>query len=226
MVDSYVMMTCMNKQILFYGDSNTYGYDPRGFFGGRYAPENRWTDILAKGLRNMWDVYAEGRNGRMIPTAPEYPDVGRMIRARRPLDIFACMLGTNDILFGDQSSIDAPVRNMRDFLRFLFSIQSIADQKTKVLLIAPVPIQSGADPVYQRFSSLSENLVTAYEGLSKEFGTLFLNTSGWGIELAYDHVHFSEAGSRLFAEKAGAFILSHKSSAPLHPPADPSSSIP
>ena len=65
MVDSYVMMSCMNKQILFYGDSNTYGYDPRGFFGGRYAPENRWTDILAKELRNMWDVYAEGRNGRM-----------------------------------------------------------------------------------------------------------------------------------------------------------------
>ena len=23
-------------RILFYGDSNTYGFDPHGFFGGRY----------------------------------------------------------------------------------------------------------------------------------------------------------------------------------------------
>jgi len=31
----------MRKLILF-GDSNTYGYDPRGFLGGRYPEKVRW----------------------------------------------------------------------------------------------------------------------------------------------------------------------------------------
>ncbi len=31
-----------------FGDSNTYGYDSRGYFGGRYDPDSRWVDILAE----------------------------------------------------------------------------------------------------------------------------------------------------------------------------------
>lgn len=30
-----------------FGDSNTCGYDPRGYFGGRYDADSRWVDILA-----------------------------------------------------------------------------------------------------------------------------------------------------------------------------------
>ena len=33
--------------VICFGDSNTYGYDPRGYFGGRYDGDNRWVDILA-----------------------------------------------------------------------------------------------------------------------------------------------------------------------------------
>ncbi len=35
-------------RMLCYGDSNTYGYDPRGFFGGSYPAESRWVGILAE----------------------------------------------------------------------------------------------------------------------------------------------------------------------------------
>ena len=41
-------------KVLCYGDSNTYGYDPRGFFGDRYPAECRWVDILARKLN--WEV--------------------------------------------------------------------------------------------------------------------------------------------------------------------------
>ena len=33
-------------RLICFGDSNTYGYDPRSFFGGRYP--GRWTDLLAE----------------------------------------------------------------------------------------------------------------------------------------------------------------------------------
>ena len=41
--------------VLCFGDSNTYGYDPRGYFGGRYDAGSRWVDLLA-----LNDVEADG----------------------------------------------------------------------------------------------------------------------------------------------------------------------
>ena len=52
-------------RVLCFGDSNTYGYDPRGFFGDRYDAEDRWVDLLAK--QTGWDVINLGANGREIP---------------------------------------------------------------------------------------------------------------------------------------------------------------
>ena len=37
--------------VICFGDSNTYGYDPRSYLGGRYDPDSRWVDILAIGDR-------------------------------------------------------------------------------------------------------------------------------------------------------------------------------
>lgn len=58
--------------VICFGDSNTYGYDPRGYFGGRYDGDNRWVDILA--AETGWTVYNMGQNGREIPpAAPTFP---------------------------------------------------------------------------------------------------------------------------------------------------------
>ena len=46
-----------------FGDSNTYGYDPCGFFGGRYAAP--WPELLAE--KTGFQVINDGKNGRMIP---------------------------------------------------------------------------------------------------------------------------------------------------------------
>ena len=32
----------MRRRLLCYGDSNTYGYDPRSYLGGRYPDSIRW----------------------------------------------------------------------------------------------------------------------------------------------------------------------------------------
>ena len=41
------------KKALFFGDSNTYGYDPAGFMGGRYPRDARWTTILEQDLADF-----------------------------------------------------------------------------------------------------------------------------------------------------------------------------
>ena len=52
-------------RILCFGDSNTYGYDPRGFFGDRYDTEDRWVDLMAK--QTGHECINTGANGREIP---------------------------------------------------------------------------------------------------------------------------------------------------------------
>ena len=87
-------------RVVFYGDSNTYGYDPAGFFGGRYPRQYRWTAILKDKLAGEWEVAADGMPGRAIPPkgrAMEYL-LGSM-RSEMPVDLFAVMLGTSGALF-------------------------------------------------------------------------------------------------------------------------------
>ena len=55
-------------KILCFGDSNTYGYDPCFFLGGRYPAEHRWPDLLA--AQTGWDIVNAGENGREIPRQP------------------------------------------------------------------------------------------------------------------------------------------------------------
>ena len=35
-------------RLLCFGDSNTYGYDPRSYLGGRYGETVRWPCLLAE----------------------------------------------------------------------------------------------------------------------------------------------------------------------------------
>ena len=46
----------------------------------------------------------------------------------------------------------------------------------------------------------------AFHAITKEQGVKFADSSLWGIELAYDQVHFSEEGHRVFAGKVTELI--------------------
>ena len=82
--------------LLCYGDSNTYGFDPRSYFGGRYPAEVRWTHRLAQATG--WTVHNAGENGREIPRrAWELQD---LLRRAADADLVTLMLGGNDLLQG------------------------------------------------------------------------------------------------------------------------------
>ena len=51
--------------VLCYGDSNTYGFDPRSWLGERYPADVRWTGLLAR--KTGGTILEEGQNGREIP---------------------------------------------------------------------------------------------------------------------------------------------------------------
>ena len=81
------------ETILCLGDSNTYGYDPRGFFGGRYA--SPWPALLEE--NTGWPVRNLGLNGRKIPAAGGgIQRLDQQIAGLLPAGRLAVMLGTND----------------------------------------------------------------------------------------------------------------------------------
>lgn len=183
-------------RMLCYGDSNTYGYDPRGFVGDRYPKESRWVDILAQKLKS--EIQNEGQNGREIPSRPfQYQRAGELLTQTAP-DVFAIMLGTNDLLRGIPA--EASCSRMEAFLRY------IQPKCGQILLIAPPPMKRGAWVTEENLIAESVQLAESYQALSQKLGIAFVNAGQWNVELTFDGVHFTEAGHRAFAEGLYAYL--------------------
>ena len=84
----------MCRRLLCYGDSNTYGYDPRSYLGGRYPESVRWTALLRE---YGWDVINRGENGRSIPCGDGEIKAAVQSLRRVEADILTVMLGSNDL---------------------------------------------------------------------------------------------------------------------------------
>lgn len=175
-------------RILCFGDSNTYGFDPRSYLGDRYAAEDRWTDILAK--KTPWEVINAGANGREIPRNPY---ALRLLSQHAPVDVFLVMLGTNDLLQGASASEAAG--RMEAFLNPL-----LPHCKT-ILLVSPPPMKRGAWVPTDALAAESLQLAEAYQALAQKLGIPFADTRGWNIELAFDGVHFTGEGHHTFASQ-------------------------
>ena len=170
--------------ICCYGDSNTYGYDPRSFLGERYdAP---WPEALAE--LTGFSVRNNGFCGRRVPV--------RDVILPRNADLILVMLGTNDLLSGEEPRRIA--EKMEEFLRLY--------DKSRLILIAPPPLCRGewvcSDDLILRSKSLAEEYRTA----AARLGIRFLDAGAWSIPLCYDGVHFTEEAHRAFAEQIASFL--------------------
>ena len=173
-------------RILCFGDSNTYGYDPRGFFGDRYGAEDRWVDLLA--TQTSHEAINAGANGREIPRNPY---ALRLLNEHAPVDIFLVILGTNDLLQGAPAT-EAAAR-MEAFLK------QILPHCKQILLVAPPPMKRGAWVPTDALVAESIHLAEEYKFLAEKLSVPFVDTRRWNIELTFDGVHFTEDGHHAFA---------------------------
>ena len=175
-------------KVVCFGDSNTFGYDPRDCFGGEY--DHPWPEILAG--KTGWNVVNEGMNGREIPKNP--------VSFPADTDLLIIMLGTNDLL--QFWPPEAACEKMERFLK------DITLDRKKILLIAPPPMKFGAWVQDQELIDDSMALAKHYQGLAERLSIRFADSGAWNIPLAYDGVHLTEEGHRAFAE--GVIEYLHK----------------
>ena len=185
----------MCRRLLCYGDSNTYGYDPRSYLGGRYPQSVRWTALLRE---YGWVVINRGENGRSIPHSDGEIKAAIQSLCRMEADILTVMLGSNDLLQPSCPSARECADRMDRFLATLLRADGW-EKPRKVLLVAPPPMTLGDWVQDEKTIATSRRLVECYEDTTQMLGIGFADASGWGVDLAYDGVHFSETGHLAFA---------------------------
>ena len=171
-------------RLVCFGDSNTYGYDPRDFWGGRYACEDRWPDLLAQ----QTGIHVEnlGSNGAEIPSCAD-----AISPQLRESDFLLVMLGTNDLLQG--LSPEETAARMKTFL------QQLLLRHRRILLILPPPMKRGSWVASDSLVEASRALAGEYRQLAEQLKIPFADTRRWNVDLTFDGVHFSEEGHHTFA---------------------------
>ena len=137
------------KTVLCYGDSNTYGYDPRTGF--RYPSSVRWTCRLAALLGDDYHVVEEGCNGRTTvfddPIEGWKNGLGYLkpcLNSHKPVDIVVMMLGSNDL----KETFHASPEQIAEGAGVLVeTIQTFTREKQgfepKIVLVCPPEIGEG-----------------------------------------------------------------------------------
>ena len=196
------------KQILCFGDSNTYGLIPKG--GGRYAWGIRWTSILNEklGLENYRvieeglcgrttvfdDPLREGRCGiQMLPA---------VLETHNPIDITVVMLGTNDCktIYGTTADFIG-----KGISKIINQIRINAGE-SKILLISPIHLGADVwkdeyDPEFSALSvATSKALADVYQKVCENENIYFLDASSYAEPSSIDQEHLDEEGHRLLAD--------------------------
>ena len=150
------------KNILCFGDSNTWGYTPGT--GERYPIDVRWTGVMQNALGADYHVIEDGQNARTTV----YEDMWSPWRcgkdalpisliAQKPLDLLIISLGTNDLKFTD--AIGA-ARGAEVLVNLINMVQArkesslIFPNGIKVLLVSPILLHPGMDSEAQRCSTI------------------------------------------------------------------------
>lgn len=196
------------KQILCFGDSNTYGLIPGT--QDRYDWDTRWTGrlhqkIQAKGYR----VIEEGLCGRTTVFEDPLRDGRRgtallsvLLETHKPVDTVVLMLGTNDCKVVYDASAEVIGKGVE---RLLDQIKA-SDPKIKVLLVSPIALGEGVgeadyDPEFNEHSvAVSKRLPEVYGRIAKERGIRFLAASAVAAPSAADREHLNEDGHDRLAE--------------------------
>lgn len=212
------------KQILAFGDSNTWGYDyetysPDTGVRGRFAFDERWPGRLQGLLGGGYRVIENGLNSRTIAaTDPVLPlrrgmdSLQVALDANAPLDLVIIQLGANEFktMYGRSAGaiafgLDHMVRLCRQsFYGF---------PAPQVLIVAPAPVHPQTESMALGFNygpeAYAKSLAVGkeYRIVAERHGCGFLDGADLQFELnTVDGVHYSKNDHKRLADAIAAKV--------------------
>ena len=203
------------KEILCFGDSNTYGLIPGTT--RRYNRETRWTGILSeklydKGYRIIEeglcgrtsvfdDATRDGRNGAKV--------LPMLLETHAPLDQVVLMLGTNDCKTYNHASADRIGKGIEKLIQQIRK----ADPAIDILLVSPIELgedvwKPGFDLEFDQHSvKVSKQLKQTYLKIAWKYGCDFLAASDVAKPSKADMEHMNEKGHKNLAKAIESFLV-------------------
>lgn len=154
------------KQILCFGDSNTYGLIP-GTTNQRYGWGTRWTSILDDKVRTKgYRVIEEGLCGRTTVFDDPFRTERRgtemlpaILESHRPVDTIVLMLGTNDC----KSVYSATPEVIGQGIEQLLDQINTVNPDAKILLVSPIYL--GERIWEEDFDPEFDKILSKYHGI-------------------------------------------------------------
>ncbi len=161
------------KKILCFGDSNTYGFNPKD--GSRYNKDIRWTALLQNTLKGTYNITEAGCNNRTAfsdnpaglnftgyKILPEY--------LKENFDIIIFQIGINDLQKSYNTSLTGFEKGMEKF----FSLVKHYSPYSKIIILSPCVIKDNILNSYfnlffdEKSIEKSKQIFSVYEKIAKK----------------------------------------------------------
>ena len=202
------------KNILCFGDSNTWGYEP--LVARRYPADVRWTGVLQTALGDGFRVIEEGLNGRTNVTNEETRPIRSgldvlpvLLESHRPLDLVVIMLGTNDLKHDFNLSAEQIADGARQVCRSVIDCEYLMDNPPQILLISPTHVELMTEEEQDMFIGAidkSRELAEHYQAVAEDLGIHFLDASKIVVKTDLDGVHWDADQHYKFGEELTSLI--------------------
>jgi lysophospholipase L1-like esterase len=198
------------KNILCFGDSNTFASHP---LGGRHPYDVRWTGRLQALLGAEYRVIEEGLGGRttvfddqISPGRNGRTALPMAIGTHNPLDLIIVMLGTNDLKEQYHVTTWDLARAMEQLMHIIDAYEYAPHyQKPQVLLVAPIEV--GEDIENSPFGCFtraaiapSKAFASIYAPVAERYGAHFFDAASVARPSAEDQLHMDESSHRALAD--------------------------
>lgn len=193
--------------IVLYGDSNTYGYNP---FGDRF--NNRYGNVLKRKLGNNYNVYEESVVGRTTI----YDDIrsGRKsienveleLSKYNKINLLIIMLGTNDFKIKNARLSSELEKGVQTLINKIKEFNNIS----KILLISPVLLDENIEKLDSDFDHnsyiLSKCASVIYESIAKNNDLLFFDAKTVAF-VGEDGEHLTEESHIALGNALAHFVV-------------------
>ena len=199
------------RNILCYGDSNTWGYTPAT--GERYPIDVRWTGVLQQELGAGYRIIEEGLNART--TAYEDPwslwrngqdYLPGCLISQKPIDLLVISLGTNDLkftgAFGAMKGVETLIA-LTNMVQNKKESSLVFPEGVKILVVSPIELGEGIDPqidsVFCGKVEESKKFAAYFERMCQRNNVYYLDAAKYAKPSLGDNIHMDPDSHKALA---------------------------